>query len=81
MRREIEPGETVTEAIVYAVAEATGREPTSMQPFAESIDADAVEAHFARAAGDGDPTLSVTYEGCRVTVTRDAVDVELLVDV
>lgn len=76
MRRVVHPGERVTEAIVRAVADVTGRDPMDLQPLATAIDPDAVEALFPQSPG-GDPrSLTFHYAGCRVTVDREAVTVE-----
>lgn len=81
MRRELRPDEPVNRAIVEAVAAETGRDPASMRPFAEVIDADAVDALFAASSGTGPRTLTVSYEGCRVTVDGEVVTVEPLLGV
>lgn len=76
MQREIDPGERVSDAVVEAVAEATGRDPESLRPFVESIDAQAVDDLLSAASGEGPDGLSVVYEGCRVTVEGGVVTVE-----
>lgn len=76
VQREIRPDERVTDAVVAAVAQETGRDPDSLEPFATSIDAAAVDALLADGEGDGPGRLSVVYEGCRVTVEGGVVTVE-----
>lgn len=80
MRRQIRPEESVTEVIVRAVADTTGRDPVELEPFAESIDPDAIESLFKRSSTDGPESLTLLYEGCRVTVDQDAVTVERIPD-
>lgn len=76
MRKELKSRDSVTRVIVEAVAEVTGQDPTAMRPFAEAIDTDAVESLFSNGPAEGPPTLTVTYEGCRVTVDGGVVTVE-----
>jgi hypothetical protein len=78
MDRVLREGETVVAVVVQCVAEETGRDPTDLRPFAESIDADAVEALFGRRTDESPGQLQVEYEGCRVTIDRESVTVEPL---
>jgi hypothetical protein len=60
----------VTEAILTAVATATGNDPLELPPLYSVIDPDALEALFDPPAYDGsDQRLTVTFEyaDCRVT--------------
>lgn len=68
--------ESVTVAIIRAVAEATGRDPTDLEPIADVLDPDALEAIYATASADNPIELTFQYEGCTVTVDQDAIDVE-----
>ena len=77
MQRTVEEGETVTGVIVECVAEETDQEPEDLQPFAEAIDADAVEAFYEHFERDGKGKLTVVYEGCRVAFDGTGVTVQL----
>lgn len=61
--------ETVTDAVVRAIAAVTGGDPRAMKPLGTVLDTDALNAIFGRASNDG--RLSVAFEGCRVTVRAD----------
>ena len=76
MRRAIRNDEAVTEAIVRAVADKTGRGPTELQPIAEEIDPDAVDDLFTRSPEGGPDCLQLLYEGCRVRTDGETVIVE-----
>lgn len=71
MEYEIDPDESVSMAVVYAVSAVEGREPRSLEPLADVLDPDALDALFAPLA---DGTLrpggrvSFVYSECRVTV-------------
>ena len=73
----VETERSLTEAIVEAVAEVSGRpsispdgDRDSLDPLYHAIDADALEALCASAPGtrEGDVSVSFSYEDCRVTV-------------
>lgn len=56
-------------AVVEAVADATGRGQTELEPLARAVDPDALNALFDRGARDRDDTaVSFVYAGCGVTV-------------
>lgn len=60
-------GQTVTGRVVEAVAEATGREPTDLEPMGHILDPEALDSLFARrehACG----RVSFQYAGCDVVV-------------
>ena len=76
MKRELPDQGTVNTAIIDAVAEVTGRQPESLQPFAESIDTDAIESLFTRSGDGGVASLELIYEGCHLVLTQDTVTVE-----
>lgn len=76
MRRAIRPNEAVSEVIVRAVADATGRDPLDLEPFATATDPDAIDSIFGRSSTASPRSLKLRYEGCRVTVTPEAVRVE-----
>lgn len=78
MRRTLEGEESVTSVVVRCVADAVGRDPKELEPFADSIDADAVESLFESVAEDAPRRLTVEYEGCSVTIAPDEVAVERL---
>lgn len=76
MQRRIHPGQSVIELIVRSVADATDRDPLDLQPFAETIEVEAIELLFSRSSTDGPFRLTLCYEGCKVTVDREFVTVE-----
>ena len=56
-------------AAVEAVADATGREPTKLEPLVRAVDPDALNALFdGRAPAQGETAVSFGYAGCDVTV-------------
>lgn len=68
---EIDPGESVSMAVVRAVSAVEGCEPCSLRPLAAVIDPDALDALCAPRA-DSTPRVgahfSFIYSRCRVTV-------------
>lgn len=76
MQRDIRHGEEVTEVVFEAVAEETGRSPRTLRPLGELFDTDAIESLFARSARTSPESLTILYEGCRVTIGEGAVAVE-----
>lgn len=68
--------ESVTVAVIRAVAEETGRDPTELRPIANVLDPDALEAIYANASADNPIELTFRYEGCTVSVDQDSIDVE-----
>jgi len=72
----IGPGENVTNVVIRAVADKTNREPVDLEPLGDTIDADAVDALFANSSGNNLDSLTLHYEGCRVTIDFEAVTVE-----
>lgn len=73
MEYEIESGESVSMAVVYAVSAVDGRDPCSLPPLAGVLDPEALDTLFGPQP-DGDPRtggrLSFTYSGCRVTLNN-----------
>jgi hypothetical protein len=65
--------ESATEAVVLAVAEATGVDPLDLDPLYDCVDPDALDALFDSGDGLDDLTGSFefTYAGCDVTVNAD----------
>ena len=76
MRRMIRSGENVTSVVIRAVADMTDRTPYDLQPLGDSIDADAVDALFVNSSGDSVKSLTIQYEGCRITIDGETVSVE-----
>lgn len=76
MRRTIRSGEKVTNVVVRAVADEKDRDPLDLQPSGDSIDADTVDALIANSSEDCVESLTISYEGCRVTIDGGAVTVE-----
>lgn len=71
MEYEIVDDEPVSAAIVRTVSAVKGREPCSLEPLADIIDPDALDALFAPRPDDtprAGGRLSFSYSGCRITV-------------
>lgn len=73
-----------SEAVYTAVAVATGQSPLDIDPLAGVIDPDALDAMLDAGDRPSSPgstpsgvTVSFDYCGCRVTVTRRAVRVDI----
>lgn len=78
-RRKVD--ETVSEAVVSAVADATGQSPLEIPPLVETIDPDALNALFRTANGSESGILvSFEYADCYVTVDGETVRVEVTMD-
>lgn len=63
--------ESVNEAVTKVVAAYTDRTPTDLEPLAESIDPDALDALFAPPVAGKESTVREVrfeYEGCLLTV-------------
>jgi hypothetical protein len=58
--------ESVTEAVVRAVAAVTGKDPTAMEPLGRVLDPEALEDLFDRPSTDG--RLRFEFNRCRVTI-------------
>lgn len=54
----------LSEAVIQAIAEETGSDPTEFRPLGEVIDPDALDALFLDTSG----SVSFRYEGMEVTV-------------
>ncbi len=71
MEYDIEPAESVSEAVIRAVRVFDGRDPCSTRPLAAVVNPDALDALFAE-RNDGGPRaggrVSFVYGHCRVTV-------------
>ena len=76
MRRMIRVGENVTNVVIRAVADKTDSAVVDLQPLGDSVDADALDALFANSSADVVESLTLHYEGCRVTIDGEAVTVE-----
>lgn len=73
----VSDGQSVSEAIVVAVADATDREPTEMRPLYDVVDPDALNSLFSPSGLATDETqVTFSYEGCRVALTEREVAVE-----
>lgn len=70
---------TPVEAVVSAVADATGQSPLEMTPLAEVVDPDSLNSLFKNSAGE--TSLVITFEYCnhQVTVSPDGVQVGPLI--
>lgn len=65
---------SISTAVVSAVAEATGAEPTELEPLYSVVDPDALEALFRPVGAPSVPSprrVEFEYCGCEVTVTAD----------
>jgi hypothetical protein len=70
-RSALSDGQTVSTAVVEAVAEAEGISPTEMEPpLHRAIDPDALNELFGpeRSSPDGEFRVSFTYSGYEITV-------------
>lgn len=76
MRSSLGEGESATEAIIRAIAATTGREPSSLDPLAYTIDPDSIDEFFCRGPDDNELKVSLLYEGRRIEVTRDSTHVD-----
>lgn len=68
------PSKTVSETVVFAVAELTGSDPASLDPLYNTVDPDALNALFEESQFglDRSPSrVSFTYCGCDVVVSAD----------
>lgn len=64
--------ESVSERIVTAVAEFTGRDPLSLDPLYDAIDPEALDALFEPTDATGTPRrVAFTYAGCSVEITGE----------
>ncbi|NHN48657.1 hypothetical protein G9464_13780 [Halostella sp. JP-L12] len=63
--------ETLTESIAIAVADAKGVDPLDLDPLYESVDPDALERFVGETGDAAVDRVTVTYEGCEVTVRGD----------
>lgn len=61
-------------AVAEAVASATDRDETNLEPLQYTVDADALERLFDDAPAEG-LAVSFTYEGVEVHVTRRVVEI------
>lgn len=66
------PSNEPSTAIVTAVADATGREPTDLPPLHHHIDADALNRLLTRGAVDGDGPVQASFSYAGVGVTVDS---------
>lgn len=73
MDHEISDRETVSEAVVLAVAEAEGCVPTALDPLTETVDPDALDDLFNPGNGRSRRTniyISFIYSQSQVTIAR-----------
>jgi hypothetical protein len=66
--------ESAATAVAEAVATATGRDQTDLDPLQYTVDADALDRLFDDAGAD-ELVVSFTYEGVQVRVTQNVVEV------
>jgi hypothetical protein len=59
---------TPSQAVVEAIAIATNREPTDLEPLYDSVDPDALDGLFEGPAVPADLTLSFTHAGCEIVL-------------
>lgn len=64
--------ESLTTAIVDAVAETTGRDPMEMPPLQEYLDVDALEELVTGRSNDAPGTVQVTFTYGEVSVRADS---------
>lgn len=66
--------ETVSEAVVYAVAEQIGSDPSGLEPLHSAVDPDALNRLFDRnqfGLGGSPARVTFTYAGCEVVISAD----------
>lgn len=66
--------QTMTRAIVAAVADVTGREPNSLEPLYHTVDSDALDTLLSSNGSDDDVfplRVAFRYAGCNVEVASD----------
>lgn len=74
-RYALSPEDTASLGVIETVADALGRDPISLEPLANVIDTDALDALFADSSTSS-LVVSFEYEGLTVTIS-DAGFVEL----
>lgn len=77
MEYEISEHETVTEAIVFAIGESKGLDPTSLEPLTNVVEPDALERLFDKdddRRGRGSLFVSFVYSDYLVTVGKQVVE-------
>lgn len=68
---QVAADQTVSEAVVYAVSDATDADPLDLEPLYTAVDPDSLDALYAR-HGPGRPAeLTFTFSGHEVTVLSD----------
>lgn len=80
---DIDADERPSAAVVRAVASLTNSRVTDLEPLYHVIDPDHLDQLFDRpriGGAAGDRALTIRFNGCRVTVTADAVHVRELDD-
>ena len=70
---DIESGDSLTEAITWALADAIGADPTAVPPLFDYVDPDALNALFSRPASAtaGETLLSFQVDSWNVFVRSD----------
>ena len=71
MGHEVASDESISEAVILAVSDFEGRDPSSLRPLSDVLDPDALDAIFRPQAADVPRTggsLSFIYSNSRVTV-------------
>lgn len=77
---QIRAGESTSEAVIRAVADVMDRDPLDLEPFADTIDPEAVDNMFTRSSGEDVATLEMIYEGCLLRVESDDVYVKEILE-
>jgi hypothetical protein len=80
MRYSVSPGESVSVAVVTAVADAENADPNVLPPLSEMLDTDALDAMFTPVDGtttDGHGRITFEYSMSQVTIDgSDQITVE-----
>ena len=71
VRVDLDAGGALSDAVVSAVANVRGEDPTVLAPLHDAVDPEALDALFAERASTPEDTVAFRYEGYAVTVSGD----------
>lgn len=73
---ELDDDEPPSAAVVRAVASLTNTSVLDLDPLYDAVDPDHLDGLFAGDSTPGGSSVTLLFNGCRVTVTEDVVRVE-----